>query len=285
MIGSRLCGCSFVHPGRTLSEGLEWVAQRGFQYVDIGVGGANAHFNPIDVATDPQSFAIQVMEQAKPHRLIPNECFTLHFGWPINSPDAGRRDQTARLFVGLCRFAAAARFASILLIPGPVHPEIGPEKSFDLSVAALNELAKIAVDHGLRLHVEADMDSCANTPELADELCCRAAGLHLTLDYSHFICQGIDPQRVDRLFPHVRHVHVRQAAPGRIATPVEQGTIDFRRIINQLETGGYRGLYCIEYLAIDPEHRTAAMLDQLAALSSADPDGRSNHTFAAQRKD
>jgi sugar phosphate isomerase/epimerase len=201
--------------------------------------------------------------------LQPNECFVLNFGWPINSPDAARRDETARLFGGLCRFAAAAGFASILLIPGPVHPRLGPEKSLDLSVAALDKLAKMVAEHGLRLHVEADVDSCANTPEAAEELCRRAGDLFLTLDYSHFICQGIEAARIERLHPHTRHLHIRQAAPGRLVAPVEEGTIDFGRVLRQLEAGGYRGLYCIEYLNDEPEARTAAMVERLSSLTAA----------------
>lgn len=166
-----------------------------------------------------------------------------------------------------------------------MHPEIGAEKSFDLSVTALNELAKIADGHGVRLHVEADMESCANTPELADELCRRTPKLHLTLDYSHFICQGIDALRVERLFPHVRHLHIRQAAPGQIATPVEQGTIDFHHIINQLEVGGYRGLYCIEYLTLDPERRTAAMLGQLSAVAAVAAEINSANSAVVHQKE
>jgi sugar phosphate isomerase/epimerase len=242
---------------------LEWVRRRGFHHADVAIGGANAHASPIEVAGNPGSFAHQVCEAARGLGLHLNECFVLNFGWPINSPDAARRDETARLFPGLCRFAAAAGFASILLIPGPVHPQLGPEKSLELSVAALGELATMAAAYGVRLHVEADADSCANTPQSAEELCRRTGNLYLTLDYSHFICQGIEAARIERLHPHARHLHIRQAAPGRLVAPVEDGTIDFGRVLRQLEASGYRGLYCIEYLNDEPEARTAAMVERL----------------------
>jgi sugar phosphate isomerase/epimerase len=223
----------------------------------------------MEVALHPESFARQVLEKTGRLGLQPNECFVLNFGWAINSPDLAQRRETARLFPGLCRFAAAAHFASILLIPGPVHSELGPEKSLDLSVAALGDLAEIAADHGLRLHMEADVDSCANTPELADDLCRRTKNLFLTLDYSHFICQGIDPARVERLHPHTRHLHIRQATPGRLVAPADAETIDFGRVLSQLEASGYRGLYCIEYLNDEPEARTVAMVERLSLATAA----------------
>ncbi len=261
------CGCSFVHPGQSLAQGLAWVHRHGFAHVDIGIGGSHGHCSPIEAAEHPQPLADEVRRQTQNLQLRPNECFTLNFGWPINTPDSAQRRRTAQLFPGLCRFAAAAQFASILLIPGPVHPRLGRRRSIDLSVSALRELASIAADHALRLHVEADVDSCCNTPETADELCRRTQDLYLTLDYSHFICQGIAAERVERLHPHTRHLHLRQAAPGQLVAPVDQGAIDFTRMLDQLRAGGYRGLYCIEYLGEDAEPRTAALLEQLSALT------------------
>jgi sugar phosphate isomerase/epimerase len=263
---SRLCGCSFAHPDQTLAQGLEWVARHGFSHADLGVGGANGHFKPIEVAENPEIFAAQVYREAQRLGLHLNECFVLNFGWPINTPDLARRRETLRLFPGLCRFAAAAGCCSILLIPGPVHLHLAPDQSLELAAVALEELVQIASAHNLRLHVEADLDSCANSPETADALCRRVKDLFLTLDYSHFICQGIDAARIERLHPYTGHLHIRQAAPGKLAAPVDEGTIDFARVLGQLDAAGYKGLYCIEYLSVDVEQRTADMLKQLSCI-------------------
>jgi sugar phosphate isomerase/epimerase len=192
----------------------------------------------------------------------PNECFLLNFGWPINSPDAERRQRTHELFPGVCRFASAIGCKSILVIPGPVLTDQSKERSLELSAGALQNLAAIAGDFSLHLNAEADIDSCASTPEAAEELCKRVPGLGLTLDYSHFVCQGIEPARIERLHRFTRHLHVRQAAPGQIATEIDDGVIDFSAVLRQLESTGYSGLYCVEYLALTPGEDAGCCAEQ-----------------------
>jgi sugar phosphate isomerase/epimerase len=264
---ARLCGCSFIHPGLTLQQGFGTVQRLGFSHIDVGVGGGNGHLDPVEVAGSPQRFADEVRRTAEQFEMQVNECFTLNFGPPLNSPQAADRQRTRELFVGLCEFVAKAGFRSVLLIPGPVHTELGPQRSLDLTVEVCTELVKIANEHNVLLNIEADCESCANTPEAAYELCRRVEGLGLTLDYSHFLQQHIAAERVALLHPHTRHIHIRQAAPGQIVTAVEDGTIDYGTVIGQLEGSGYRGLYSIEYLSlkkdadvfVQSEARTVAM--------------------------
>lgn len=253
---ARLCSCSFIHPGRSLRQGLELVHRFGFPFVDIGVGGGNAHYNPVQVAQDPIRFADAVRRETEYFTLKPNECFVLNFGVPINTPDISKRNETQRLFRGLCHFAQLVGFKSILLIPGTIHPKLRQRASLDLAALALVDLVSIAGEYEVQVNIEADYESCANTPETARELCERVPGLGLTLDYSHFISQAITPERIALLHPYTRHIHIRQAAPGQIATDVEDGIIDYALVINQLEESGYSGLYCIEYLSLDAQEST-----------------------------
>jgi sugar phosphate isomerase/epimerase len=273
---SRWCGCSFVHSRQSLAQGLQLARSFGFDTVDIGVGGANRHFDPIEVAQSPWYFAEEVRCETEKFDLLPNECFALNFGEPINTPDLEQRCRTVALFKGLCQFARQARFNSVMLLAGPIHQGLGPERSLDLAVEAYSELVEIAAEHNLQLNVEADSESCVHTPAAAEELCQRVPGLGLTLDYSHFISQGIEQGEVECLHPFTRHIHIRQAAPGQIVTDVESGTIDFARVLQSLNEAGYQGLFCIEYLSLNPtpqarqqaEDRTLAMHRELRRLSA-----------------
>ena len=267
----RLCGCSFIRPNRTLREGLELAKSFGFENVDIAVGGGNAHFNPVEVAKNPVRFADEIRRESEALQLQINECFALNFGAPINTPDAATREYSRKLFCGLCDFASLANFKSVMLIAGPQHENYSREYSQELAVTALRELVEIAGEDDLLLNLEADCDSCVNTPEEARDLCERVPNLGLTLDHSHFICQGIAPQRIEILYPLARHFHVRQSAPNRIVTPVSEGVVDFRDVLQKLNACGYEGLFCIEYLALSPdetarenaESRTRAMENQM----------------------
>lgn len=273
-IDSRLCGCSFIHPNQTLRAGLEWAKSFGFDCVDIAVGGANAHFDIVEVAQHPARFADAVRRESEVLELQTNECFALNFGAPINAPEAAMQKRTRELFRGLCDFASRAGFKSIVLLAGPTHGEWGLEYSQLQAATALNELVKIADKNDLFLNVEADCDSCIKTPEAARELCERVPGLGLTLDHSHFICQGIEAERIEMLYSFARHVHVRQSAPNHIVTSVENGVADFSDVLQKLQMCGYDGLFCIEYLALTPdenaareaEERTRAMKKQMQEI-------------------
>jgi sugar phosphate isomerase/epimerase len=270
-IESRLCGCSFIHPNPTLRAGLELAKSLGFQNVDIAAGGANAHFDIVEVAQHPVRFADEVRRESEALELQINECFALNFGAPINTPNAAMQKRTRELFRGLCDFAARAGFKSIMLIAGPTHETLGREYSQLQAATALQELVKIAGENDLLLNLEADCDSCVSTPEAARELCERVPSLGLTLDHSHFICQGIAPERIEMLYPLARHVHVRQSAPQCIVAPVEEGAVDFQDVLQKLKQCGYEGLFCVEYLALTPdenaareaEERTRAMKKQI----------------------
>src|SRR5690606_35040228 len=107
----------------------------------------------------------------------------------------------------------------ITLLPGVVWPELGQESSFELSRVALTELVEIGRSAGLRVSVEAHLESVVEQPEQALALVEAVPGLQLTLHYSHFIANGIPAERVHPLLPHAGHLHARQAAPGHLLRP------------------------------------------------------------------
>ena len=99
-------------------------------------------------------------------------------------------------------------------------------------------------------------------------------GLTLTLDYSHFVHAGFRQSEYEALDPHARHMHVRQAAPGRLAAPVAEGTIDYRRALTHLRDVGYHGAFTTEYVrspwygqdAVDTDRENEQMHGVIVAL-------------------
>jgi len=49
------------------------------------------------------------------------------------------------------------------------------------------------------------------------------------------------------MHPYATHWHARQARPASICCPTEEGSIDFRRIIADLQRAGYEGTICLEF--------------------------------------
>jgi sugar phosphate isomerase/epimerase len=65
-------------------------------------------------------------------------------------------------------------------------------------------------------------------------------GLGLTLDPSHYLVGTSSAKDYDDLFPHVRHVRLRDTAPpDRLQVRVGQGQVEYGRIISQLSRERY----------------------------------------------
>jgi len=92
------------------------------------------------------------------------------------------------------------------------------------------------------------------TPELARDLAEAAPGVELTLDYSHFVRQGLAEEEADVLIPFTRHVHVRGASARRVQESIRENTLDFERILGALREGGYDGYLALEYVWLEWEH-------------------------------
>jgi sugar phosphate isomerase/epimerase len=90
-----------------------------------------------------------------------------------------------------------------------------------------------------------------DTPEKLAQLVALTPGLELTLDYTHFVFQGIPESEIEPLLGYARHFHARGCAPGRLQTPFNENTIDYRRVIERMQEIGYGGYFAIEYTYFD----------------------------------
>lgn len=171
-----------------------------------------------------------------------------------NHPDPGERAASSALFDDVLDFAARLGSPGMTILPGVEWEHETPDESL---VRAADELARrldAARERGVRLSVEAHLGSVAPTPLRALELLERVPGLELTLDYSHFVYQGIPEAEVEVLVPFARHCHVRGARQGRMQAPLRESTIDFERMVEALGDAGYDGYLGLEYVWLDWEH-------------------------------
>jgi len=247
----KIGACSFAFGPKTLRESGQIIKDFGFDFMDLGVCLGNTQIHPVQAAERPEQTALMAIEVLEQLELRPDECFVLDFGEPINHPEESMRKETRRLFPGLVKFASKVGCRSIMLLPGIVHPDLGKDFSFQLSMTELRELVKIADDGGILVNIEPCEPSVAEDPEDAMILCQEVPGLGFTLDYSHFIDPGYDQSEVEPLHQFTRHLHARQAMPGKRVERVEQGTIDFARIISLLRQQGFEGNIVVEYVDCD----------------------------------
>jgi len=244
----KIGACSFAFGPKPLREAGQIIKGFGFDFMDLGVCLGNTQIHPLEAAERPEQTALEAMKILEQLELQPDECFVLDFGEPINHPEEGIRKETRRRFPGLVRFASKVGCRSVMLIPGIVHPDLGRNLSLELAIQELRELVKISDEAGIFLNVEPCEPSVAEKPQDAITLCQEVPGLGLTLDYSHFIDPGYDQAAVEPLHQFTRHLHARQASPGRRVESVEQGTIDFSRIMSLFRQQRFEGNIVVEYV-------------------------------------
>lgn len=242
---------SFSFPLLPFETSLRQIALLDIPNVDLGAHADGTHLRPAEIEANPTRQADRVSRAVDAAGIGIADLFpTFGMGFrdrPVNTPDPEVRAANRRRFQAFVEFCKRTDCPGITLLPGVVWPELGQESSFELSRVALTELVEIGRSAGLRVSVEAHLESVVEQPEQALALVEAVPGLQLTLDYSHFIANGIPAERVHPLLPHAGHLHARQAAPGYLQRPRREGTIDFGDIVRRLKEIGYSGRICVEY--------------------------------------
>jgi len=133
-----------------------------------------------------------------------------------------------------------------VIIPAPK-----PESSVEAETPRLRALVDVAGQHGRTLCLETHIDTLTQDPLTAERLAQEAQGLGLTLDPSHYLSQGRSEESWRCLYPYVRHVHLRDAGPGRerIQTRWGQGQLPLATLIQRLRAVNYQGALSVEYIS------------------------------------
>jgi sugar phosphate isomerase/epimerase len=219
--------------------------------VDICVFAGYEHNPPETVARDPIAAADRIRRRLERLELAVSDVFAIlgptFETLAVNHPDASVRERSFESFEQIASFAAQLGSPGITILPGVAHPGVPLADSMRLAAVELERRAERADQLGLGLSIEPHYGSLADTPALALELLDHAPTLALTLDYSHFVFQGISQADVDVLIPRARHVHLRQAAPGVMQARAWEGAIDFPRLVASLQSAGYEGALALEY--------------------------------------
>jgi sugar phosphate isomerase/epimerase len=242
---------SFSFPLLSFERSLQAIALLEIPKFDVGAHEGASHIQPSEVEANPAAVADRIKRAADAAGLRASDFFpTFGHGFrdrPVNTPDPLTRAANVTRFKAIVQCARAIGANGITLLPGVVWPELGSEKSFELSVSGLAELLPIAGEAGLRLSVEAHLESVAEAPADAERLCEAVPGLKLTLDYSHFVAGGHSAESVHPLVRHAGHFHARQAGPGRLQAGAKDGSLDFADIVGRLQGAGFTGDVCVEY--------------------------------------
>jgi sugar phosphate isomerase/epimerase len=256
---------------------LALVSMLGFVGFDLALMGNRSHIRPEDVRYDIPGAAERLNKVIAAAGLKLADVFLIPWTdfetLAPNHPREPERAEARRLFTDVLELAARLQSPGLTLVPGVNWPGEPARESLERAAEELQWRSERARSLGLRCSVEPHIGSVTSTPEDVLTLLSLAPDLELTLDYTHFVSQGITEDRIEPLANRARHFHARGAKPGRGQTSVRDSTIDYERVVDTLVSSGYDGYLAVEYVWIEWEHmnecdnlsETILMRDRLAA--------------------
>lgn len=249
-------GCAdFTWPLLPHRDALSLIHLLGVEGVDLGMFFERSHLRPEVVQEDTSYWAGLVGERLEQAQL---EVADLYFAPSMdlttrgaNNPDLSELEAGHEMFLNVLDFARKIRAPGITMNSGTDYGEESRSESLSRSAAEMARRVDAAGEHGIEIRVEGSVGSNTDTPASLGELMANTPGLRVTLDYSHFVYQGQPESDVDSLIEYAGHFQCRGAAPGIMQARFEQNTIDFPRIIKQLQEAEYAGYFSLEYVWID----------------------------------
>jgi sugar phosphate isomerase/epimerase len=238
-------------------QAMQVVAMLGFTGFDLAVMGNRSHVRPEHIHGDVPGHAARLKRKIDAQGLRLSDVFVIPWTdfetLAPNHPDPHERERARALFADVLELAARMEAPGMTMLPGIAWPGQRPEDSMARAAEELQWRAERAAHLGLRFSVEPHIGSIAPTPQAVGQLLDLAPGVELTLDYTHFVAQGIPEHSVDPLISRARHFQARGARPGRGQCAVKDSTISYERIVDEMISAGYDGYLAIEYVWIEWE--------------------------------
>ena len=234
------------------------IGMLGLDGVDVCLMKDRSSLRLEDVRADIPGTAVLLEERIRGRGLEVADVFVIPWTdfrtLAPNHPDPVEREESRALFGDMLELAARVRAPGMTMLPGIDWEHESHDESLARSATELATRVELARERGVRLSIEPHLGSVASTPGRALDLLERTPGLELTLDYSHFVYQGIRDADVHPLASHARHYHVRGARAGRMQAPLRESTTDFEAMVDVATAAGYDGFLGLEYVWLDWEH-------------------------------
>lgn len=193
---------------------------------------------------------------------------------PLSSPDEKQRSQGIAFVEKMLELAAWMKVEVILVVPGVVTADAPYEKVWDLSLEALQHLARVAAKHRVMIGVENVWNKFLLSP-LEFRRFVEAVGSEWVgayFDIGNVLVNGFPDQWIRILGPLVRRCHVKDFRTdiGNLQgfVPLLQGHVPWRAVVDALCEIGYDGPLTAELSPYPtaPEqlvYDTAAALDRI----------------------
>jgi len=241
-----------------LPDALKRVAVLGFERAELSIHYKPAwgHIIPDTVQNEPEN-ALAMVREAIDESGVRISAIATHFD-PLSQSERGQ-------------FEAVCNLAGELGIP--LVSVIANQPSEWIAANSMKDHVAMAGNRGISLAVEIHRPSVVTDPQSALRLIDQVRGLKLTLDTGHLLSNGYPKEEWLPLFPHVKHVHVKDSGGtvDLVQIRVGEGLLDVGFLLANLSAAGYQGELVVEYMgprdgreaAMDYEKETVRMREVL----------------------
>jgi sugar phosphate isomerase/epimerase len=259
--------CSLSAFRTTLAEGLAEVARLGFRHVDLIAIPQWDHVDPVALGRDPDGVADEVAALLERCGLTP---VAMNVGVPaLYDRSADAVAERMRQVVGVAQFMQRLEIPVASFYPGYKVEDRPAGEVLGNMAETLREMLAVARSHGVTFAVEPHFATPLESMEANLELLAAVPELPVAYDPSHFAMQEIPLPDTAPVLDRAVHVHLRDAAPGRMQEEFGQGTVDFEWLLGALTERGYDGHYSLELLPTDTDDastRVAAAAESLRSM-------------------
>ena len=244
-----VCVSTECFPELPLSKSMERLAELEFTAVELDVHEEGQHLTPSKVAANPE---LAIAQCSDLQRLRP---VAVSFSAP-ETPELYDR------FTACCKLAKSLGVVTIVVDSS----ELGTP--FNGEIERLRKMVSIASSLGVLVGVKTTAGRMTQDAETTSSLCRNVPGLGVTLDPSHFIFGQKKPASWDSILKYVYHVHLRDTKPDAFQVRVGQGSIEYGKLVNQLERVGYKRALCVHLPPLDGGDQVAELRKMRLLLES-----------------
>ncbi len=216
-----ICCSSLCFTQFGFKELVEKIRELGFNRVDLTISDTGDHLRIAAIMEDSQKFIQQLR--------VTEFSFSI-FHLVIPTVDTLQNRQILK------KVSSVARCLAVPLISISTAP-IG--SNFNTELHRLKCWNQLVNQEGVELAILNDNQSITADPLGAIELCQRIPGLGINLDPAEYHKNSHPISSVDMLFPHVKHIRLRDTTATGQQVKIGQGKTDFARLLSQLGNSRY----------------------------------------------
>ncbi|HET7624074.1 MAG TPA: sugar phosphate isomerase/epimerase family protein [Verrucomicrobiae bacterium] len=236
------------HPGRDVLKEVQWMAEMGFEFVDLTLEP------PLAIPKKVDARALKNFLEKNKLAVVGHTAYYL----PLCNPfESIRRAAVEELKECLPLFAElGAKWMN--LHPDSNAPMHDRRFVIDRNLASLRELFEVARKVGVGLMIEnlpGSFNSVKQLSELLDPL--PELGLHLDIGHANLLTDYNTTDEILKVYgSRLRHVHLHDNKGGSadLHLPLGAGTIQLDYYIRALQSAGYNGTITLEVFTPDKHH-------------------------------